>query len=122
MLTESTLAELRTLITTTAPADRQAQLAAALDDLQRTIAAQALVIRNLSMDLRNRRIGQEALDALVPAGSMDALLAPIGQARATPFSLDDAQKACAALANATSHATDFAEIAAAVVKVARVFL
>ena len=122
MLTEATLTELRELIGNAAGPERRAELAGALDDLQRTIAAQALVIRNLTSDLRNRRVGQEAMDGIVPAGALNAMLASLGEPRAAPFSLADAQRACAELADQSARATDLAAIATAIVKVARVFL
>jgi hypothetical protein len=122
MLSESTLNELRTFITSTASSDRRADFAEAVDDLQRTIAAQSLLIRNLTTDLRNRRIGQQAMDALLPPDTLNALLAQLGEPKQTPFSLTDAQHACADLADQASRATDIAEIAAAIVKVAKVFL
>ena len=122
MLTESTLAELRALINSAAAPDRRDDLEGALDDLQRTIAAQSLAIRNLTADLRNRRIGQEAMDALLPPGALNGLLERLGEARSSPFSLDQARRACAELADHAARASDVGEIAAAIVKVARAFL
>ena len=122
MLTETTLAELRNLITSGAPAERRAELSDGLDDLQRTIAAQALAIRNLTANLRNRRVGQVAMDAILPPDALDALLAGIGEPRPTPFSLEDARKACAELADQSARAADIGEIAAGVVKVVRAFV
>ncbi len=122
MLTETTLAELRGLIAFTAPAERQKELSEALDDLQRTIVAQALTIRNIIADLRNRRVGEQAMDAIVPPDAMNAMLAGIGEARPTPFSLEAARKACAELADQSARATEIGEIAAGVVKVARAFV
>ena len=122
MLTETTLAELRSLIASGALSERREVLNGALDDLQRTIAAQSLAIRNLAADLRNRRVGQAAMDAIVPPDALNALLGGIGEARPTPFSLDEARKACADLADQSARATDIGEIAAAVVKVVRAFV
>ncbi len=122
MLTEQTLIDLRALLATSAPADRREAMLGALDDTQRTIAAQALVIRNLTADLRNRRIGQEALDAIVPAAAMSDLLTRLGEPRAGPFSMADAQRACAQLAEQGARAGDIAAIAAGIVAVVRAFV
>ena len=122
MLTESTLTELRDLISTAAPPDRRTDLTSALDDLQRAIAAQSLAIRNLTADLRNRRVGQEAMDAILPPAALAGLLDHLGEPRSTPFSLADAQRACADLSDQASRATDLAAIAAAIVRVVRIFV
>jgi hypothetical protein len=122
MLTETTLLELRDLVSSSAPAERRAELLQSLDDLQRAIAAQALLVRNLTADLRNRRIGQEAMDAITPAGAIDALIARLGEPRRTTFSIADARAACDALADEASRAADVVQIAAAVARVVRVFV
>lgn len=122
MLTANTLAELRSLIASGAAPERREELNGALDDLQRTIAAQALAIRNLAAEVRNRRVGQQAMDAIVPPAALDALLRKIGEPRPTPFSLEEAQRACAELADAGARAGEIGQIAAAVVKVARAFV
>ncbi len=122
MLTEQSLLDLRTLLATHAPADQRETLIQALDDLQRTIAAQSLAIRNLTADLRNRRIGDEAMDAIVPAGAIADLTSRLGEPRSTPFSLIEARAACDALATQAARATDIAAIATGIIKVVRVFV
>jgi hypothetical protein len=122
MLTEQTLLDLRELITAKAPDDRREALVQAFDDLQRTIVAQSLVIRNLTMDLRNRRVGQEAMDAIVPAAAVGDIIARLGKPRQTPFSLAEAKAACDELATQAARAGDIAAIASGIAKVVRVFI
>lgn len=125
MLTELTLSELRTLITTQAAPDRRTDLTAALDDLQRTIAAQSLAIRNLTSALRNHQVSAAALDALLPSSTLNDLLSRLGPPRSTPFSLDQARQACAELADQAARnrdAADLASIAVAMIKVVKAFV
>ncbi len=122
MLTEQSLLDLRTLIITHAPADQRDSLTQAFDDLQRTIAAQSLAIRNLTADLRNRRIGDEAMNAIVPASAIDDLTSRLGEPRHSPFSFAQARAACDELATQAARTTDLATIATAIIKVVRVFV
>lgn len=122
MLTEQSLLDLRTLIITHAPADQRDSLTQAFDDLQRTIAAQSLAIRNLTADLRNRRIGDEAMNAIVPAVAIDDLTSRLGEPRHSPFSFAHARAACDELATQAARTTDLATIATAIIKVVRVFV
>lgn len=122
MLTGQSLLDLRTLIATHAPAESRDTLMEAFDDLQRTIAAQSLAIRNLTADLRNRHIGDEAMNAIVPSGGIADLASRLGEPRSTPFSLAEARAACDELATQAARATDIAAIATGIIRVVRVFV
>jgi CxxC motif-containing protein (DUF1111 family) len=122
MVTAQTLMDLREFVQQNATDPRREELLGALEGLQQTIAAQALVVRNLTGELRNRRIGQEAMEAIVPAGAIDALAGRLGMPRETTFSLTEAQAACAALVDEAAGAKSIVEIAAAVARVVRVFV
>ncbi len=122
MMTETTIVDLRDLVMNATAGERRAELLGAVDDLQRAIAGQALAIRNLTAELRNRRIGQAAMEAIVPAGTMEVLATRLGEARRTAFSMAEAQLACAALVEKAARAGDVVEIAGAVARVVRVFV
>src|SRR5262249_40247507 len=135
MLTESTLADLRTLIAAHAAPDRRAELAGALDDLQRTIAAQALAIRNLSMAAANHHALPAAAPPPAPGAAPPAPSPPAPPPRPppptpppprpAPFPLAQARQACADLADQAARqreAANIAAIAAGIVKVVRAFV
>ncbi len=122
MVTDTALMDLRDLVVNATAGEQRAELLGVVDDLQRTIAAQALAIRNLTADLRNRRIGEAAMEAIVPASAIDGLASRLGEPRRTAFSLGEARAACAALVEEAARAGEVVEIAGAVARVVRVFV
>ena len=79
----------------------------------------------LTSALRNHQVGAEALDAILPATTLNDFLIRLGSPRASPFSLDQARQACAELADQAARqrsASDVASIATAIVKVVRAFV
>ncbi len=113
MTTETTLSDLRTL------ASERPEAAQALADLERTIAAQALIIRALSIDLRNRRVSQAHMDALV---SNIAIGSVVGTPARTDFTLAEAQQAAGDLVTEANRSRSAAAFLTTLVKLIRVFV
>jgi hypothetical protein len=119
-MTTAELTRLRELIDEHAGAEAPA-LEAAVDDLLGTIAGQALVVRNLSMELRNRRAGEAALEELAPVSALEAVLAGLGEPRPSGFTLAEAESASRRLVEAATRGQDLAAVLAAIARLVRVF-
>lgn len=121
MLDEQNLNALKNLIAQNGGPQQQ-QLQEALEGLERAIAGQALLVRNLILDLRNRQAGDAQLDAVLTQNSLNAVFQMLGVPKQNPFSVTEAETAVKELSNSIANANNFAAILSTVVKVAKVFI
>lgn len=121
MLTPETLQALRAAIAQSS-SDRRDEFLAAFDGLTTTIAAQALLNRNLAARARNSDIAGAQIDALVGRDSLDALAAALGHPVSAKLSLSDAQAAANQLASDLSRVRSTAATLTAIARIVAIFV
>lgn len=121
MLKETDLQQLQALIDQHGGA-QQAQLGESLRDLQKTIVGQSFLIRSLMIDLRNRKAGAAALQALLTQQALADIYQSLGVPKQNAFSVAEADAAVTELAGSVANANNLANVTQALVKVATVFI
>lgn len=81
------------------------------DAIIKGIGSQALVIRALSSELKNRQVGQAALEKLVPRERLAEFAGVFAHSARVSFTLKEIEEAAARLADETSRNTSHAEFA-----------
>ena len=121
MLSEQTIDKLKDLIVTHAGADRD-DLIGALEDISRTISTQALLIRNMQMELENAQVSAMVINQIVDQNMVSSLLSNLTPPKRNPFTMDEVKIASEQLVAKVNSARDFTEILKGVVQVAKVFI
>ena len=96
----------------------KAELEAALNDIGRALVTQALLVRNLRMELENAMVGNLNIEESVVRGVLPAAY----QAKRNPFTFGDARAASDELVRQAREASSFTEIFKGVFAVAKVLL
>ncbi len=121
MLTEQALRRLTDLIDREGGTHKQ-EMKTALEDLQKAIAGQALLIRNMGIELRNHQVDEMAMDQILSRATLAQFFQSIGSPKRNPFTVKDADHTAQELVDKVAQANDFAQILSTVVKVATVFI
>jgi hypothetical protein len=121
MLTDETIDKLKGLIQTSGGADTGVLLGA-LDDVAHVIGTQALLIRNMGLELDNARVGFVGIARTLEAHSLDDLFVGLGKPKRNTFTVQQAVQANEDLVAKITQARDFSEVLKAVVEVAKVLL
>lgn len=121
MLTQENLQRLKDMVDQQA-GPQQAELKAALEDLQKAIAGEALLIRNLLIQLRNAQVGNMAIQNVLTETTLSDIFNSLHSPKRNPFSVAEADAAVRELSDKVANANNFADVLATVVKVAKVFI
>ena len=121
MLTEQAVNRLEALVMAQ-PEPVRMELRGALEDLARVIATQALLARNLGIELENAMVGVDVLNSLVAQNGLEGMLSGLSPPKRNPFSMGEARKACDDLVATASQARDFTAILKGVAQVAKVLI
>jgi hypothetical protein len=121
MITEENLVKLKTLAADHGGTDAET-LTMTLRDLETAIAAQALLVRNLLLELRNRQADAAALEGILSANTLSATMGSIGAPKRNPFTVAEAEQRIEALNDSIAAANDFGQIIGRVVEVAKIFV
>jgi len=121
MLDQQNLKALKDLIAQHGGAQEQ-QLQEALEGLEKAIAGQALLVRNLIFELRNHQAGDAQLNALLTQNSLNAVFQALGVPKQNPFSVTEAESSIRELSDRIANSNNFAAIIGTVVKVAKLFI
>lgn len=119
-MNDQSLIQLREFIQA-APDDRRAELLGALDALLTAAAGQAIVIRTLTTQLRNARIGLAQVDRAIPIGVLSDIAEALGRPGSRTVSIQDAEAAARDLARQASRDGDVVALLIAVARVVSVF-
>ena len=121
MTTQTALLQLRAFIDQS-PEDQRESLLAAFDSLTTTIAAQSLLIRNLSAQIRNSALSRADLDTLLGRKSLDELSVVTGRPISAGITFADAESAANDLASTLARGRDAAALLTAIARIVAVFV
>lgn len=121
MLTEQAVQKLENLIDQAGGPNKD-EMKSSLECLLKAIAGQALLIRNMNMELRNRQVNDIAMDQILTNNTLAQIFQSLGSPKQNPFTVREAEAKAQELADQVAQANDFGQILGTVVKVATLFI